>query len=277
MKKNKQIEGLHLNVLKSVDRIYNSSSILGTPGNHYLKIELFDDNDFVITQLGSLICMNSGIEKADIHFDGILNGFQKIFAGEPLFYQLYSGKKNKSGYLYLGSNFLNSIIVIKIKKGNIFRLSRNSFLASTGNIKISFTFKFKGIFEIGQEEGFILPTAECVIGDYGYIWLCAYGNLERINIPINDYIIIDNGVFLACNNKYEYTISKLGKTLFSSFFGGEGFGMKFIGVDNDTHIYIQTKNINDFLVKETTIENTANNGELLDNAVNAINFFTDNN
>ena len=53
--------------------------------------------------------------------------------------------------------------------------------------------------------------------------------------------------------------------------------MKFIGVDNDTHIYIQTKNINDFLVKETTTENTANNGELLDNAVNAINFFTDNN
>ena len=141
------------------------------------------------------------------------------------------------------------------------------------NIKISFTFQFKGVFEIGQDEGFFLPTAECVIGEYGYIWLCAYGHLERINIPINDYIIIDNGVFLACNNKYEYTISKLGKSLFSSLFGGEGFGMKFRGVDDDTHIYIQTKNINDFLVNETTTTTDNSTGELLENAIN---LFTNN-
>jgi uncharacterized protein (AIM24 family) len=173
--------------------------------------------------------MNSGIEKADLHFDGILNGFKKIFAGEPLYYQIYTGNINENGYIYIGNDFINSIIAIKIRKGEIFRLSRNCFLASTGNIKISFTFVLKGIFEIGQDEGFILPTATCVIGEYGYIWICAYGNLEKIIIPKNDYLIIDNGIFLACNNKYQYDISKLGKSLFSSFFGGEGFGMKFKG------------------------------------------------
>lgn len=269
MKINKEKGGLNNNISNSIDRIYKSSSILGTAGNHYLKIELVDDVDFIITQLGSLICMNSGIEKADIHFDGLLNGFQKIFAGEPLFYQLYSGKKNKKGYIYLGNNFINSIIVIKINKGDIFRLSRNSFLASTGNIKISFTFQFKGFFELGQEEGFVLPTAECVVGEYGYIWLCAYGNLEKITIPRDDYLIIDNGIFLACNNKHQYEISKLGKTLFSSFFGGEGFGMKFKG---SAEIYIQTKNINNFLVQETTTtDNATNHGELIEDAINLLN------
>jgi uncharacterized protein (AIM24 family) len=265
MKKNK---GGDNNILmQSIDRIYNLSSISGTIGNHYLKLYL-SDYDIIITQLGSLICMNSGIEKADLHYEGFLHGFSKVLAGEPLYYQIYKGKKNiKGGFIYLGSNFINSIIAIKINNGEIFRLSRNCFLASTGNIKISFTFQAKGIFEIGQEEGFFLPTATCIEGKYGYIWLCAYGNLEKIIVPKNDYLIIDNGIFLACNNNFQYEISKLGKSLFSSLFGGEGFGMKFIGVDNDTHIYIQTKNVNDFLVKETTTTDNST-GELLENAIN---------
>ena len=244
-------------ILESIDRIFKSSSILGTPGNHFLKFKLKDD-DIIITQLGSLICMNSGIEKADLHFEGFLHGFSKVLAGEPLYYQIYKGNKRENGYIYIGSNFINSIIAIKIMKGEEFRLSRNCFLASTGNIRISFTFQLNGIIGIGQDEGFYLPIATCFVGEYGYIWLCAYGHLEKITIPKNDYLIIDNGIFLACNNKHEYTISKLGKSIFSSFFGGEGFGMKFKGGDDDIHIYIQTKNINDFLVKETTTESSVN-------------------
>lgn len=273
MKKNKGGDNTDklISINKSIDRIFKRSLILGSTGNQYLKIFLNDD-DILITQLGSLICMNSGIEKSDIKFDGFLHGFSKILAGEPLFYQIYKGNKKENGFIYIGSNFINSIIVIKINYGDVFRLSRNSFLASTGNIKISFTFQAKGIFEIGQEEGFFLPTATCIIGNYGYIWLCAYGNLEKIIVPTNDYLIIDNGIFLACNNKYEYEISKLGKSLFSSFFGGEGFGMKFLGY---SEIYIQTKNINDFIVNESTTENNintiVNNGELIGNAIELLN------
>ena len=268
MKKNK---GGNNNLMESVDRIYKSSSILGTIGNHYLKLNL-TDYDIIITQLGSLICMNSGIEKADLQFEGFLHGFSKVLAGEPLYYQIYRGKKNRRGFIYIGSNFINSIIAIKINNGEIFRLSRNCFLASTGNIKISFTIQVQGIFEVGQNEGFFLPIATCVEGSHGYIWLCAYGNLEKIIVPKNDYLIIDNGIFLACNNILQYEISKLGKSLFSSLFGGEGFGMKFIG---PAEIYIQTKNINDFLVQDTStdnnINNIINNGELIGNALNLIN------
>jgi uncharacterized protein (AIM24 family) len=241
---------------ESIERIYKNSIILGNSGNNYLKIKL-DLGDIIITQLSSLICMNSGVEKAEIQFDGILHGFSKILAGEPLYYQTYTGKGN--GFIYIGSNFINSIIVIKIKRGEKYRLSRNSFLASTLNIKISFTFQMKGILGIGQEEGFFLPIAECIGLEHGYIWLCAFGHLEKIIIPQNDYLIIDNGIFLACNDKYQYEISKLGKSLFSSFFGGEGFGMKFIG---PAEIFIQTKNINDFLVQEqptTTLDNQTTN------------------
>ena len=40
-----------------------------------------------------------------------------------------------------------------------------------------------------------------------------------------------------------------------------------------THIYIQTKNVNDFLVNETTTTTDNSTGELLENAIN---LFTNN-
>ena len=270
MKKNK---GGKTDNLNSIDRIYKNSIILGNSGNNYLKVKL-ENNDILITQLSSLICMNSGVDKAEIHFEGLLNGFSKLLAGEPLYYQVYKGNKRGDGFIYIGSNFINSIIIIKIKFGEKYRLSRNSFLASTGNIKISFTIQIKGIFGIGQEEGFFLPIAECIGEEYGYIWLCAFGHLERIIIPKNDYLIIDNGIFLACNNKYQYEISKLGKSIFSSLFGGEGFGMKFYG---PSEIFIQTKNINDFLIQEqpVTVDNQLTNN-MNENIINGVFDFINN-
>lgn len=224
------------------------------------------ENDIIITQLGSLICMSSGVDKADIKFDGILHGLSKLLAGEPLYYQVFKGLRG-GGFIYLGSDFINSIIAIKIKEGEVYRISRNSFLASTGNIKISFTFQAKGIFEIGQEEGFFLPIATCDNG-YGYLWLCAYGNFEKIIIPENKYLIIDNGTFLACNNNKKYEISKLGKTLFAAFLNGEGFGMKFFG---PAEIYIQTKNINNFLSSLQPQQSTENNQAILDGVIDLFN------
>jgi uncharacterized protein (AIM24 family) len=263
-------KGEKTNNLISIDRIFQNSIISGNSGNQYLKIKLQYD-DIIITQLGSLICMNSGVLKADIKFDGILHGFSKLLAGEPLYYQVYKGNNKNNGFIYIGSNFINSIIVIKIGYGEIYRLSRNSFLASTGNIKISFTFQMKGLFEIGQEEGFFLPIATCVGEDYGYIWLCAFGNLEKIIIPKNDYLIIDNGMFLACNDKYQYEISKLGVSIFSSLFSGEGFGMKFLG---PAEIFIQSKNINEFLIQQqpsSVIDDGINTAGVVNDVIDIIN------
>lgn len=249
------------NNLMSIDRIFSNSQIIGQNGNQFVKFNL-EHNDFIIAQLGSLICMNSGVDKADIKYDGIWKGISKVLAGEPLFYQVFRGNKIGKGYIYIGTNFINSILVIKINKGDVYRLSRNCFLASTGNIKISFTVQMKGILGIGQEEGFILPTATCIGEEYGFIWICAFGNLEKIVVPKNDYLIIDNGAFLACKNNSQFELSKLGKSLFTSFFGGEGFGMKFVG---PVEIYIQTKNINNFLTDEPSVENEI--GDIVDENV----------
>ena len=251
--------------MESIERVFKNSQIIGTGGNQYVKFKLHKD-DLVICQLGSLICMNKFVEKAEIQWNGFLKGFQKILAGEPLYYQAFKGLDTR-GFIYIGTNLLNSIIVIKINKGETYRLSRNSFLASTMNIRISLTFQMKGLFEIGQEEGFFLPTAYCKEGNYGYIWLSSYGNFEKIVIPRDDFLIVDNGSFLACNNKHQYSLSKLGKTFITSFFNNEGLGMKFEG---PAEIFIQTKNANSLLTteyqtqEEPETELLENVGDLID-------------
>jgi uncharacterized protein (AIM24 family) len=256
--------------MESIERVFKNSQIIGTGGNQYLKFKLHKD-DLVVCQLGSLICMNKFVDKAEIQWNGFLKGFQKILAGEPLYYQAFKGL-GTNGFICIGTNLLNSIIVIKIKKGETFRLSRNSFLASTMNIRISFTFQMKGLFEIGQEEGFFLPTAYCKEGDYGYIWLSSYGNFEKIIIPKDDYLIVDNGTFLACNNKYQYSLTKLGKTFITSFLNNEGFGMKFEG---PVEIFIQTKNANSLLTSPPPVEE-APEIDLLENVGDFIDILGDN-
>ena len=73
--------------------------------------------------------------------------------------------------------------------------------------------------------------------------MAAYGSFKKIVLGQGEEIIIDNGYFLAAEKNFEYDVVKLGKTLTSSFFGGEGFGMKFVGPGT---VYMQSKNLTNF-------------------------------
>jgi uncharacterized protein (TIGR00266 family) len=236
------------------DDIMNNSSVIGSSGSQHVEFKL-NDEQTIIAALGSMIYMKGGIQKAELHYDGIGNSFKKILAGETFVYQKFTGS-NIDGKLSLGSSFMNNIMILKIKKGDEYRLSKYSFLACTDNVQISMTIQFKGIFGFGTDEGFFLPIASCIDGDYGYIWLSAYGNLQKEEIDEDDSILIDNGMFLACHNTYQYNIETIGKSIFSSFLGNEGFGMKFQG---PCVIYIQTKNINDFFVQPVTNNTNGDN------------------
>jgi len=227
------------------DEIVKRHKIIGDQGSQYVKFKL-KDGETIKSTLGSLIYMNGDIEKSELVYNGIAKGFMNLLSGESFLYQKFSGN-GKEGTITFGTSFINSIICIKIYKDEEYRLSRNSFLVSTDNITIGYTTIAKGIFQIGQEEGFILPTAKCSSGEHGYIWLSSYGAFEKVAVEEGKKLIVNNGMFLACKNEHKYNIEKLGKTFISSI--GEGFGMAFTG---PCHIFIQTKNVNQ-LMKNTLI------------------------
>jgi uncharacterized protein (AIM24 family) len=227
------------------DEIVKRHKIIGDQGSQYVKFKL-KEKETIKSSLGSLIYMNGDIEKSELVYNGIAKGFMNLLAGETFLYQKFTGN-GKEGVITFGTSFINSIICIKIYKGEEYRLSRNSFLVSTDNIAIGYTTMAKGILQIGQEEGFILPTAKCSSGEYGYIWLSSYGAFEKVAVEEGKKLIVNNGMFLTCKNEHTYNIEKLGKTFISSI--GEGFGMAFTG---PCTIFIQTKNINQ-LMNDTSV------------------------
>ena len=228
--------------------IFDKSRIIGDQGSQYVSFSL-NSGQSIISSLGSVIYINGDVDKAEVVFPGIQQGIMNIFSGESFIFQKFQGN-GSHGKIAIGSSLINSVICIKIEKDETYRLSRNSFLACTENIEIGTTIIGKGILGIGQSEGFIFPTAKVKSNDdkedddeennFGYIWLSAYGGLEKISVEKDKTLIINNGMFLACKNEIEYEIDMFGKSIISSI--GEGFGMSFNG---ECDIYIQTKNINE--------------------------------
>lgn len=237
------------------DVIYKNHEIKGEEGSHFVKFKLNEGQSIKVVK-GSLIYLKGNINPPEVVYDG----FMKTFAGEHIVHQKYTAS-TRGGIIALGSNFINSVICLQIAGGNTFRISRHSFLACTENITISYTVIMQGILDVGQGEGFVLPTATCIGDNAGYIWLSSYGSYDKIVLEDNESVIVDNGMFLACRNDIDYTVELIGNSVFSSFMGGEGFGMQFMNngkiKDDDGNvvslkIYVQTKNENDFLQQVST-------------------------
>lgn len=217
---------------------------IGTSGSVFLQINL-KENQQIMTSPGALLYMKGDIEKGEIKFDNVGSGFWRILGGQSLFYTSYKGNKG-GGTIAVGTDLSGDIIDIPINSNEEWYISRGSYLCSTLNIVIEGTVKTQGIFGlIGASEGAVLPTIKTTDGNSGKFWLGAYGSFEKIVLNSGEEIVVDNGYFLAAEKKMDYTIVNMGKTLTSAFFGGEGFGMKFVGPGT---LYIQSKNITNFAV-----------------------------
>lgn len=217
---------------------------IGSSGSAFLQINL-KENQQIMTSPGALLYMKGNIEKGEIKFDSVGSGFWRILGGQSLFYTSYKGNKG-GGTIAIGTDLPGDIIDIPINANEEWYISRGSYLCSTLNIVIEGTVKTQGIFGlIGASEGAVLPTIKTTDGNSGKFWLGAYGSFEKIVLNSGQEIVVDNGYFLAAEKKMDYTIVNMGKTLTSAFFGGEGFGMKFLGPGT---LYIQSKNISNFAV-----------------------------
>ena len=229
--------------VKSAKKISQTTRI-GSSGSVFLKINL-QKNQQIMTSPGALLYMKGDIEKGEIKFDNVGSGIWRLLGGESLFYSTYTGNEG-GGTIAVGTDLPGDIIDISISPNEEWYVSRGSYLCSTLNILIEATVKTQGFFGlIGSGEGGVLPTIKTTDGNAGKFWLGAYGSFEKIVLNSGKEIVVDNGYFLAAEKKMDYTIVNMGKTLTSAFFGGEGFGMKFVGPGT---LYIQSKNISNFAV-----------------------------
>lgn len=208
-----------------------------------LKIELTNGQS-IHTSPGSLVYMRGDIEKGEVRVGSIGKAFARSFGGEDFFLTRYVGGE-KGGTIALSLTFPGDVAQIIMQPNESYRISKGCFLASTDNIQLSAVPQWKGIIGIGQDEGVLLPLATCIGDRPGVIWLGGYGSFEKHELKDDsDVFVVDNGIFLACPNEMQYNIVQLGRSLWSTFAGGEGFGMEFRGPGV---VYTQSRNFNDFM------------------------------
>lgn len=241
----------------------------GVSGSNYLVFDL-KENQKIQSSPGSLIYMQGNIEKGGIKMGSMIKAFARAFGGEDFFISTYAGLQG-GGTVAFSSDIPGDIIKIDLKKDEEYTISRSSFLCGTDNIEISSRIVAMGLFGIGTDEGFVMPTIKAKDGDASF-WLANYGTFEKITLKSNETIILDNGVFLASPSSMNYEIVQLGKSFVASIFGGEGFGMKFTGPGE---IYIQSKNLNDLfsLISKYVHVNVSSSNNKVELASNVFDMF----
>lgn len=185
------------------DDIVTQCKIKGSPGCQYIKFVL-KNNQTVLATSDSLIYMMGNIVK-----DCVKDKYSK-----------FTGVSN-NGVVSFGSSFLNTIVHLKIQKGDVYRIARKSFLVSTENIEVH-----------NDNDTFDILTVTCVTEYYGYVWISSFGSFEQIVLDEGEEIIVKKGMFLASHNNLDYDTYE------------DDYGMKFIGAST---IFIQTKNMNDIV------------------------------
>lgn len=217
----------------------SAATLIGVPGSRYVEFALRPGMT-VKAEGGVLLFQTGGVERGVTSIDGgIGRALGRFISGATFFFNTYQG----NGVVAFGSSLPGDVAIIRIPRGQAFIINRNSLLATTANVVIGMATRMQGIIGFGQEEGFLLPKLSVpdTEAEDGFAWIAAYGTFREMEVPAGDSLLINNGLFLACDAEKNYALTRLGKTYVSSFFGGEGLGMKYEG---PCKVWVQSKNMN---------------------------------
>lgn len=141
----------------------------------------------VMTDGGSLAFIREGVEKGSMSANsGAAGAVGRWLAGESLIFGKYVGKSeveynDDARTVTFAASIPGEINTLTLSPGEEFVTSRGAFLASSPNIKVTGKLNWRGIFEIGQEEGFILPRIKCDPNSQydATVWLSGYSRGQK--------------------------------------------------------------------------------------------------
>jgi uncharacterized protein (AIM24 family) len=197
--------------------------------------------------------MREGVQRGSVEVGGFGKMIGRALGGQSLFLVRYKGlpgfPSDASRSVTFASSTPGDVLHLRMRPGERWTISRDSYLAGSPNVTVSGRLNWRGAFEVGQEEGLVLPSLECaatVSGGPdagGCAWLASYGRFKRHELLAGQTLLVDNGLFLACSSSGSpYKVTRLGKSWTSSLLGGEGLGMQF---DGPAIVYTQSHNFND--------------------------------
>ena len=169
-------------------------------------------------------------------YGALFSGIKRAFSGETIFQNAYFVLE-KSGRIALAPGFPSKIVKIDIEKDQDWILSRNSFLAATGNVNVTSSWQgLRSIFGRGKS---ILTRVEAY--GKGDLWISIFGSVRKHDLKENQQLIVDGVNVATFESGIKYDIDTKGFKFF--LFGGSGFVFKFTGPGI---VYSQSRSIEEF-------------------------------
>ncbi|MEM9399875.1 MAG: TIGR00266 family protein [Verrucomicrobiota bacterium] len=196
--------------------------ILCTPGNSAAKC-ILQAGEHITAEGGSMIAMSGNMEiETTTHQKGkggILKGLKRMFAGENFFLNHYTADSH-GGEVLLSTTLAGDMQVHELDNEKLI-VQSGSFVACEPTIDIDMGWEgFKNLFS--KESLFWLHmkgSGKVIFNSFGAIY----------PIEVKDEYIVDTGHIVAFEETLNFSLSKAGKSWFSSFLGGEGLVCKFKG------------------------------------------------
>lgn len=192
------------------------------PGSAAAKVSLAAGEHFT-AEGGAMIAMSP-----DMHLEttthkkgkgGIMKALKRAVSGESFFMNHYTAGAN-GGDVWLSTALPGDMTALDLS-GEKLIVQGGSYVASSPDIEIDLGWQgFKSVFS-GESIFWVnlSGTGKVIVNSFG----CIYP------VEVDGEYIVDTGHIVAFNETLDFKISKAGKSLVSSFLGGEGLVCKFKG------------------------------------------------
>lgn len=202
------------------------------PGNAAARLSMAP-GEVITSEAGAMIAMSGHMQMTTTTHKkssgGLLKAAKRLLSGESLFLNHYE-TRNLPGEVWLAATLPGDMMTYDLNNETLI-VQSGSFVACEHDVNIDLGWQgFKSLFS--GESVFWLRLSgrgKVVINSYGAIY----------PIDVRGAHIVDTGHIVAFNESLSFDITKAGKSLISSFLGGEGLVCKFKG---QGRVWVQSHN-----------------------------------
>ena len=207
----------------------------GGDGFQCVKFYL-ERNEKIRANGGAMNYMSSNIT-VSTEAGSLYNSFKRYVSGASLFYNVFTNDGTNTEFIQFSGVVPGGLSCFYIPKGKKLKVTYESYICSTPNLKIHGKAAFGGILT-GYGLFYIIIEAE---ETSGLVWLASFGKTLEIELKPFDKIKVDNGVLLALDDNIPFQTGKFGG-IKSFFFSGEGIVTNITNnTDKNTIIYLDSR------------------------------------
>lgn len=206
--------------------------------SYSMLVVTLEQNERIVAEAGAMTYMSPNIEVHTRKREKSLLGSLglAIIGGQSFWVNEYAATQGAGEAGFVAAP-VGDIEMLEVKPNQGYVIQKSAYIASTENVDLDVKWEgfTKGLF--GQGLFMIKATGN------GNLFINTFGAIDRHTLQAGETMIVDNFHLVAFSDTCNYKVIKFGG-LKETILGGEGLVTQITGPGD---IYIQTKNVNEFV------------------------------